>query len=85
MVHSAFPQKLLKQFSVRVRFLCVALVQQLGDDSRWYVQLDAIWHWYMPLCMLLLLLICYVRSFFLYFSLSSIDKLDGTVDDTSMS
>ena len=28
----------------------MALVEQLGDDGRWYVQLAAIWHWYLPLC-----------------------------------
>ena len=26
----------------------MALVEQLGDDGRWYVQLAAIWHWYLP-------------------------------------
>ena len=41
-------QKALKHFSSRVRFSCVALVEQLGDDSKWYVQLAAIWHWYLP-------------------------------------
>jgi len=28
--------------------VCVALVERLGDDSRWYVQLAGIWHWYLP-------------------------------------
>ena len=26
----------------------MALVEHLGDDGRWYVQLAAIWHWYLP-------------------------------------
>ena len=26
----------------------MALVEQLGNDSKWYVQLAAIWHWYLP-------------------------------------
>ena len=26
----------------------MALVEQIGDNSRWYVQLAAIWHWYLP-------------------------------------
>ena len=34
---------------VKVRLLCMALVEQLGDD-KWYVQLAAIWHWYLPVC-----------------------------------
>ena len=36
-------------FSLRVRLFCMALVEQLGDNSRWYVQLVAIWHQYLPL------------------------------------
>ena len=36
-------------FLLRVRLFCMALVEQLGDDGRWYVQLAAIWHWYLPL------------------------------------
>ena len=28
----------------------MALVEQVGDDSRWCVQLAAVWHWYLPLC-----------------------------------
>ena len=43
------PQKLLKHFSFRVGLFSMALVEQLGDDS-WYVQLAAMWHWYLPLC-----------------------------------
>ena len=43
-------QKTLKYFSLRVRLFCMALVEQLGDDGRWYVQLAAVWHWYLPLC-----------------------------------
>ena len=38
----------------------MALVEQLGDDScRWYVQLAAMWHWYLPLCI-------YITFFNLY-------------------
>ena len=37
-----FFQKTLKYFSLRVRLFCLALVEQLGDDGRWYVQLAAI-------------------------------------------
>ena len=36
MVHSPdffFLQKILKYFSLRVRLFCMALVEQLGDDS----------------------------------------------------
>ena len=33
----------------------MALVKQLGD-GRWRVQLAAIWHWYLPLCI-------YITSF----------------------
>ena len=25
----------------------MALVEQLGNGGRWYVQLAAIWHWYL--------------------------------------
>ena len=30
--------------------LALALVEQLGDYDRGYVQLPAIWHWCLPLC-----------------------------------
>ena len=33
MVHFPFFQKTLKYFSLRVRLFCMALVEQLGDDS----------------------------------------------------
>ena len=32
-----------------VRPLEMTPVEQLGDDGRWYEQLSAIWHWYLPL------------------------------------
>ena len=41
--------EILKQFLLIVGPVCMALVEQLGD-GRWYVQLAAIWHWYLPLC-----------------------------------
>ena len=58
--------------------------------GRWYVQLAAIWHWYLPLCIYITFLILYdvcpfLFIFFRGFNLSGIDKLDGMVDDTSMS
>ena len=66
----------------------MALVEHLGV-GRWYVQLAAIWHWYLPLCIYITLKkndIVSVHSFFVYFfNLSGIDKLDGKVDDTSVS
>ena len=54
MVHSPdlFPRKFPKIFSVntiRDRHFCMALVEQVGDDGRWYMQLAAIWHLYLPL------------------------------------
>ena len=36
-------------FLLRLRPFYMALVKQLRD-GRWYVQLAAIWHWYLPLC-----------------------------------
>ena len=66
----------------------MALVEQLGDD-RWYVQLAVIWHWYLPLCIYITFLQFYivsVHSFLkIFFLKPGIDKLDGMVDDTSMS
>ena len=53
--------------------------------SRWYVQLAAKWHWYLPLRIYITFFkfcIASVRSFFIYFLF---DKLDGMVDDTSVS
>ena len=52
MVHSPdFFQKILEHFLLRVGLFCMTLVEQLrvGDDDRWYVQLAAIRHWYLPL------------------------------------
>ena len=53
----------------------MVFVGQLGDDGRWYVQLAAIWHQHLPLCIYKLyniFLMCYsVYAFpFLYFSLT---------------
>ena len=49
----------------------MALVEQLGDEvGRWYVQLAAIWHWYLPLCIYVtffLFDIVSVHSFFICF------------------
>ena len=42
-------QKTLRYILLRVRLYCMALVKQLWD-GRWCVQLAAIWHWYLPLC-----------------------------------
>ena len=51
----------------------MALVGQLGYDGRCYVQLAAIWHWYLPLCIcitffnfILCLSIPFLNFFFLY-------------------
>ena len=52
--------------------------------GRWYVQLAAIWHWYLPLC-IYITFVLYCICPFLFFNFSpGIDKLDGMVDDTSM-
>ena len=52
MVHSpAFLQTIRKyNYFVlkRVRLVCMALVEQL-QNGWWYVQLVALWHWYLPL------------------------------------
>ena len=56
--------------------------------GRWYVQLSAIWHWYLPLSIYITFLnfVLYSSISFLYFFLKpGIDKLDGMVDDISMS
>ena len=50
----------------------MALVEQLGDDGWWYVQLAAIWHWYLPLCIYITFfnfILC-LSIPFLYFSLT---------------
>ena len=51
--------------------------------GRWYVQLAAIWHWYLPLC--IFIYIYCVDFFFIFFCNLVIDKLDRIVDDTNMS
>ena len=58
----------------------------------WYVQLAAVWHWYLPLCVYVMFFVvvvvfCFVSvsSFLFYFIYSGIKKLDGTVYGTSMS
>ena len=52
-------------------------VEQLGDDGRWYVQLSAIWHWYLPLCIYrTLFFLNYIHPFLfliLFFNLVSIN------------
>ena len=50
--------------------------------GRWYVLLAAVWHWYLPLCIYLTFFnfVFYLSIPFLYFSLTSIDKLDGMVE-----
>ena len=61
--------------------------------GRWYVQLAAIWHWYLPLCIYIIFILFYIASVnlfcvfsccFLFFLEPGIDKLDGMADDTSM-
>ena len=37
----------LQHISLRGRLLYMALVEQLAD-GRWYMQLAAIWRWYLP-------------------------------------
>ena len=44
-----FSRKLSNIFCYELRFF-MALVEQLQDDGRWYVQLAAIWHRCFPLC-----------------------------------
>ena len=42
-------RKILNIFCQELVFLCMAVVEQLGDDSgRWYAQLATIWQWYLP-------------------------------------
>ena len=52
MVHSPdfFPENSRIFFRWELGFFWMALVEQLGGDGRWYVQLSAMWHWYLPLC-----------------------------------
>ena len=89
-VHSPdFPPKILKHFSLQVWRLCLNIVEQLRDDSRWYLQLAAIWHWYLPLCIYIILMFfkivsCFCPFLVYIFIQSGISKLDRVVDDTSM-
>ena len=53
--------------------------------GRWYVQLAAIWHWYLPLCIYITFVLYCICPFLFSFFSPGIDKLDGMVDDTSMS
>ena len=81
MVHSPgfFSSENSKYFSLRVRLFCMALVEQLGDGS-WctqYVQLAAIWHWYLSGCIYITVFnfILSVHSFlfFSFFNLVSMN------------
>ena len=71
MVHSLdliffFLREVAKKKSLIVRLFCVALVEQLGDDSgRWYVQLAAIWHRCLALCIYMISSSSVFLSFFL--------------------
>ena len=38
----------------------MAFVEQQGVHGRWYVQLAAIWYWYLPLCIYIIVFICIV-------------------------
>lgn len=42
------PPETLKHILLRVKLFHIALVEHLGD-SRWYVALASIWHWYLLL------------------------------------
>ena len=79
MVHSPDfnPQKPLKYFSLRVRLVCMTLAAQLRGGGRWYVQLAAIGHWYLPLCIDITLL-NFVSPFHFvsFFSLVSINQTE---------
>ena len=60
----------------------MALVEQLGDDGRWYVQLAAIWHQYFSITQLynfcLFLIVVSVHSFFCLFFFN-INKLEWSM------
>ena len=71
----------------------MALVELL-KNGRWYVQLAAIWLWYLPLCIYLMCLFfiflfgcsfCPFLSLKRFFFNLVFNRLDGIVDDTSMS
>ena len=53
--------------------------------GQWCVQLAAIWHWYLPLCIYIIFFNFVLRLSIPSVYFSGIDKLDGMVDDTSMS
>ena len=55
--------------------------------GRWYVQLAALWHWYLLWCIYITVLnfILCLSIPFLYFLKSGIDELDRMVGDTSNS
>ena len=55
-----------RKFLLGVRPLDMAPVEQLGDESKWYVQLSAIWHWYLPLSIYMTFLILYYIHPFLF-------------------
>ena len=65
----------------------MALVEQLGDDGRWCVQLAAIWHWCLPLCIYITFFYLYCVCPFLFkiFFFNLVLKLDWMVNNTSMS
>ena len=49
-----------------VRPLDMAPVEQLGDDGRWYEQLSAIWHWYLPLSIYITFFLFCIHPFLFY-------------------
>ena len=57
----------------------MAPVEQLGDD-RWYVQLSAIWHWYLPLSIYItflnFVLYSFIPFFILFFNLVSTNQTE---------
>ena len=63
-----------RKFLLGVRPVDMIPVEQLGD-GRWYVQLSAIWHWYVPLNIYIMFFnfILYSSIPFLYFNLVSIN------------
>ena len=67
--------KNLANFGGGVRPLDMAHVEQLRDDGRWYVQLSAIWHWYLPFSIYINFFnFVFIHSFFiLFFNLVSIN------------
>ena len=54
-----FTRKCFQYFSLRnILFFCLPFFEQLGGDSRWCVQLAAIRHWYLPLCIYVENIVC---------------------------